>query len=107
MHEQCRHGLMGEGARARAGRFNDMIKLFFCQTKKLTEAGGVIGWKHWCIPMLWLIEHADEGCCQQGLSSLRVRFSGHFWVVEHAECDDSGNGNTVKMFVNFGTEEVN
>ena len=28
-------------------------------------------------------------------------------MVEGAECDDSGNGNTVKMFVNFGTEEVN
>ena len=88
-------------------RFHDMMKLFFCQSKKLTEAGGVIGWKHWCILMLWLIKHADEGCCQQGSSFLQVRFQGHFWVVIWAECDDSGNGNTVKMFVNFGPEEVN
>ena len=42
-----------------------------------------------------------------GSSFLQVRFQGHFWVVEHAECDDSGNGNTVEMFVNFGMEEVN
>ena len=59
----------------------------------------------WCHQRSWP-KNTFKSICS-GSSFLRVRFQGHFWVVEGAECDDSGNGNTVEMFVNFGTEEVN